>query len=1264
MVMNNEVTTSFYMLLLTFLLVSIISAASTDGGCDDIPEYSVKSMPQLAKLAESSLKCARIRIMPSSFHLSEVVAFNHSSNLSIVGLHTNISCGPNSGFRFDNSEWIHLENLVFNTCSMNVTVWHYNAETHPYFDIAAVYFYRSSDIRITRCTFRDGRGTGVILYETTGYNIIELSEFVENKPRGIILPNSTYGGLIVFRDGSISIAPATYIIDTCKFERNNNSITGLGGGMTLRLGAHNSQTNVSIVNSSFFHNKAIAGAGLCLYQTGNSTNFINVSDTCFSTNTAKNQGGGIYISNRAKLSNVLDLYLYDCLFVGNFAQWAAGLSSYVINGGVSVVAYNTTWNENGVVTSGHAIGLYEERFGPEKSLITAVLIDCTVFNHTNKGFYHHFERAEDATLGGSATGAIYAFGSHVIFRGDNNIYSNHGSALYLHNSARATFGPGTVDFSKNSATNGGAIVIEPNSFMHLASNATVRFLFNSAIVQGGAIYGVLGENDSCLFDFLRNRSIQPSNSYVWFISNVADNYKQEGQSIYIKGHNPPKDCFQQDGNSTFLVQSPFRYSVNSANRVLFDVETVELHTKPVSSNSMLKVMLGERFYLVPTVLDQLRHKTMGKAHLSLKYPELDPHNIMFTYVGPNFIGLDNYTENNALYIKGMSNFTYTLTLEVFFEKEVAGYRDGYAKVDITLIPCRLGFVYNNKTQVCECFTNNNLDNMYCLNTSSACVRNGYWFGEIHDNVSSIFLCSAMKCNYSGYRCPTDICPNAPDYCILRDSKNLCYKGRGGILCSKCQANHSFTFSAYECVRNDTCSAQNSALIMLGVLFYWFVLIFLFFVILSLNLSVGIGLASGIVYYFSVVFLLTDSLVTSDFLRVVISVCVSLTQLSAQLFGFIPVCFSQSLEYNLQHHLFQYASPFFVVVTILAIIYFSRCCKCPKRISLAENSPNHAICLLILISYTSMTYTSFQILRPIRLSNKAYVYSDPDIPYFKAQHQPFALVAIFVEFFISLPICFLLLLAPCLSRWKRVNLVRLRLKPIVDEFQACYKDKHRWFAGFYFLARQLMYIAHCTIPEEVLPQTNSLLHCVCVVVLLVHVIVQPYKKQFWYLNIIDAILLVDLLLLALFPIKASVHNFLDLPDLISKIQLVVPYVLILLPSMYLFCVLIFLISNHFYRWSTRYRKQHTRRTTTAGAGEEEFPGEPDIYRNNNSFFTDCEEREPLLSHISPDCAGLYSGEKHPPWPKQSDRDRDFTTTSLRVSNLKRFPPSHRDSAATS
>ena len=112
-----------------------------------------------------------------------------------------------------------------------------------------------------------------------------------------------------------------------------------------------------------------------------------------------------------------------------------------------------------------------------------------------------------------------------------------------------------------------------------------------------------------------------------------------------------------------------------------------------------------------------------------------------------------------------------------------------------------------------------------------------------------------------------------------------------------------------------------------------------------------------------------------------------------------------------------------------------------------------------------------VLRPVVIRGSAKVLVVPDTSYFDPKnHLPFALVALFIECFITLPTSFLLILAPCLSR--KLNFVKLRLKPIVDEFQACYRPDCRWFAGFYFLARELMFLASI-IPQHAqdLPQSK-------------------------------------------------------------------------------------------------------------------------------------------------------------------------------------------------
>ena len=907
------------------------------------------------------------------------------------------------------------------------------------------------------------------------------------------------------------------------------------------------------------------------------------------------------------------------------------------------------------------MGLKDKRSCNETFSIEANFTDCWICNNTG------------ATGSKGTIGALYVYGGKVFLNGSTEVSNNVGGGLFMRKAARVTFGGGFLVFSKNHAARGGAIHMKSNSALHLApssNNTMIKFHFNSATIEGGAIYAELDRDDPCLLNFVPKTPSSDQMVDVLFIENYANSWKQEGQSIFVRGYGS-NSCFKtESNNSCHLLSSPFHYEPNCSSNVLFDVTNISIASLPPQdrNTSKLKIMLGEDFFLVPTVQDRLGHNTTGIAHIVLTYTDpdfnFDPSNdTNFTYIGPNVLGLDEYTRNNELYIQG-TNYTYDLILDnaihdlnlgIIFEMNEEGYRDGYDSITIELVPCRLGFVYNPEKGICECFSDK--DHVLCPNTSSACVRNGYWYGKLSDNTSTFLLCDYDWCNYSDQKCLTQQCWTASDFCALPDDKNaLCYPGRGHILCSRCKEKHAFTFAALRCVPEETCSAPHTVLILLGLLVYWLLIVFLLFIVLSINLSIGTGFASGIVYYFSVVFLLTKDILTSSPLVYILNICTAVTQLDTTLFGEIPYCFAESWTYNIYHYTFSYASPFFIGVTILAIVWFSRYCNCPRRISLAENSPNHTICLLILVSYTSMTYTSFVILRPITIDSRTFVYTDPDIPYFHPKkHLPFALVAILVEVAFSLPICFLLLFAPFLSRIKRVNLVKLRLKPIVDEFQACYKDEHRWFAGFYFLARQLMYVAHL-IPHQVLPQSNSLLHVVCVFVLLVQTTVRPYKKQFWYLNIIDTLLLTDLLLLALFPINSYVNYSSSLPWLIQAIRLVSPYVLILVPSLYMAGVIGFLIYKRFHLWCKNSSHESTVDIPTNADESIVKDGTPELC-DSASFFKDYGEREPLLNETTSDYSSTSVESKQRMTPRSS---HGFTTTSLRVEKLTRFPPTAPDS----
>ena len=1200
--------------------------------------------------------CMNITISNSQ-NISGVIAFINSSDLSIIGTGlVNIICDVQGGMLFENTQRIHLENLKFINCAMNYS--YSNVDMYPYIDHAAVYFYGGNDIEITGCVFTHGLGTGVIIYDVIGNNYLSYTNFTANRPApntsyDDISVNSTFGGLIIRRQHVPG--ESTYIIYSCIFKENMNVISsgdnGLGGGISLHLStADDSSIFVSILDSHFELNDAIKGGGMHINASGgNSSSYvISVSNSTFQHNHVDFEGGGILVQLNDGPS--CTLYLNDSLFLSNSGMWGGGLAAYNGNnlniGLIRIIATNSNWTANNARTSG--MGASFNYYATEQTEYTVVVkfVGCWFGYNTNKGIYY-----TDV----NSVGAVYAAGSKVDFD-QCEFTSNYGSALFIRYFAYITF-TGNTNFSHNYGTYGAAIYIAYTSVVVLKNNVTLTFHGNVAIIEGGAIYTDIYKapgNKYCVFEPLKSH-IQSNDSFtVVFSDNLAGN---RTHSIFVG--DPSSCCYTECNGSSddnLLMNSKiFHYQPDINSQVTSIASSISLESKPPrNANNQLEVMLGEKFYILPKVTDVFGNSAhiTGRLVLIANYKQSFMPTQNFNLIGPSTICMDNFTKNNELYIIGNKDEIHcaNLSLQFVYQRVKHGYRDESVELNIKLVKCKNGYLYNEISQQCECYPS---DNFICptRNNSYACIRYGYWYGIDDKNGNTLLSCPGQNCHYTDGNCPqSSECPDSPDFCLLGKSNDLCRKGRGGTLCSECRENHSFTFGALKCVPSTSCKAGNTALILVGIFIYWMFSIFLVLIILSLDLSVGSGFMYGIVYYFSVVFLFLENSVTDPILQTAINTCVAITQLCPRVFGNIDVCFAESWM-NLHHLMFHYATPVFVVSAIFTIICLSRYCRCPKSLSLAQNSPIHAISILVLFSYTSLAYTSFQILKPITINGDVKVYVDPKFSYFHKQHIPYAIVAILCECLISLPTCLLLLLAPCLSR--RLDFVKLRLKPIVDDFQACYHPNHRWFAGFYFLARQLMYLAY-VIPHQWLPQSFSPLHIVNALILIVHSVFQPYKQK--WLNILDTILLIDLFLLSFFK--------LDLKSTSDIARKAIPYLLIMFPILYLFsiiAVLLFKRFKSFWFWlncrKIPAKPFSTFTATTVGINskDESVSKTSSNITFADSFYKDDGEREPLLSDMN--CGqSPYSKANTLRW------NPGFTTSSLRVSSMKRFPP-HADKAST-
>ena len=208
----------------------------------------------------------------------------------------------------------------------------------------------------------------------------------------------------------------------------------------------------------------------------------------------------------------------------------------------------------------------------------------------------------------------------------------------------------------------------------------------------------------------------------------------------------------------------------------------------------------------------------------------------------------------------------------------------------------------------------------------------------------------------------------------------------------------------------------------------------------------------------------------------------------------------------------------------------------------------AICFLLLLSYTSVATTSLLLMRSLTFANvdNVYTYLSPDIQYFRGRHLAYGIIAIILALLIVIGLPLLLLLEPFLNG--KINLVRI--KPLLDQFQGCYKDKYRWFAAYYMICR-LVIISNIIANFSEAIISRYLLIIASTIIALIHVTVRPYADN--VLNICDGAILHLMILITALPLM----QYFDAFD--SNFAVGIAFVLVILPLL-LFVVMKVFISK--------------------------------------------------------------------------------------------------------
>ena len=934
----------------------------------------------------------------------------------------------------------------------------------------------------------------------------------------------------------------------------NNKAYGNGGVMWI----HSSSITFEGYSTVNFTNNYAYGYGgvMCMYigividhytiifQGHSTVNFIN--NQCYTN------GGVMFINDDKSLlngyfkdfytnSNFYDFYII--IFQGNSAVSFTNNHAYG-NGGVLYIDYvselvTTTFQENCTVNflnntaddNGGVIYIWDYSNITFEENSTVNFTDN--FANSNGGVIY-FKNYSNITFQENSTATFHH--NHANSNG-GVMYINQNSNFWLKGRAR-------IVFSNNTAYLGGSVYMKFSSFI-IDKNSFVAFINNTALQDGGAIY-------------LRDQSELLDYSNITFCNNSASDYggaiyvlynkqtsidfchlayfkgntaKQTQSSVYIKvDKSCDKDCFFN--STTYKNNMPVTTSPNRL--VLYNpAKCINGNETDCDTYYMTNIMLGQEIRFDACLLDYYDQPTKAAAEFLITGMNHQDYNISsskYISISCNHT-IQGITVTGNLQSNNANNYSINISLFVTRLSESKGIS---VNLIVELSHCHPGFWYSpaNKSRQCECY---NTGNIISCSGSNSTIKRGYWYGSV-TGTPTVATCPNDYCNFTCCEITNGI------YHLSPVRANQCRPHRSGTACSSCEEGYTLSFDSPECVEIKDCTVGLVLVTTLSLL-YWIVVVIAVYVMMYFKVSFGSLYA--IVYYYSVIDILLSRVVfISNKLYTTVTIMSSLAKLTPQFLG--QLCLVRNMS-GIDQQFIHYVHP---VVVFLTLIMISMSARRSRRISLfVSKGIISFICFLLLLSYTSVVSTSLLLMRPLTFVGiaKVYTYLSPDIEYFHGRHIAYAIVALILM--ITIVICYplLLLLEPFLN--SKINFVKI--KPLLDQFQGCYKDKYRYFAGYYMICRLvIILLVIVKISDDF--TTQYLLISSCALMQLIHVLVKPYASTIN--NIFDGIILQLIVIISVLP----VIEFVDQYDEIFVTVII--YVLVILPLISFIAIKVWINKN--------------------------------------------------------------------------------------------------------
>ena len=819
---------------------------------------------------------------------------------------------------------------------------------------------------------------------------------------------------------------------------------GRGGGVFVLLWEGLSNVTVTFRSCTFFDNHAHLGGGLAVQMFGSETKHIqNIQiliiesvfrkNGCNSSKLEGASGGGVHLTFDVDHSS--DRYIMNShyiikntSFVANCAHQGGGVHHFsgIYNRSTNSMIFDNCVFENNSAHIGSAIMMATSIHNRVTSSGYAVKVTLKNCNFTGNIVFAMSYRQEQIP----GLGTVYISSYNVYFNGCTQFENNFGSALYVV-SGTINFKQSDVTFINNTALQGGAIALIGTSLMIMGSN-NYQFVNNTAFYQGGAMYVLLiDRNDyrNCFIGCDDKSTSIDCNATIILEGNKAK-HVTDGNSIYSTSLQPCQGIHEKrDGHvvSTVTINSSevftrrgfvFRDS-DPQDQVSTDGSII---ISQRNSNSSMMSIPGEKISHQLIVTNELGRPINATFWATIT--NISKHGLS---LDPAFSTLITDT----IEIKGSPNHAAILRLSLISSKQ------SYIELNMHLLECPPGFVYNNTTSMCTCVSEKYVGIAKCTaNSFQSYLLPGYWIGSID---SKLVTSSCPFCDYdtSGIFSRGHI--KLPRTNSSELDRKLCGKTRTGIACGKCRSKYTVHYHSpgFMCKPTDPTGCK------LGWLLYilsQLVPVTIFFItVLVFNIRFTSGAING--------FILFTQLISSLDLRAGGITIIprnawrynirNAVQGYRVLYGIFNLNFlnSESLSFCLwpnataldmlaiEYVTFVYTIS--LIVVLIAIInqcggrMLGKCC----RITNIKASAIHGISTFLMIGYAQVVNVSLKLLFEMHIYTEKgstfkphkRVWLDGEMEYFSAQHLPYAIPALVCLVTIGLLPPILLLMYPLLNR---------------------------------------------------------------------------------------------------------------------------------------------------------------------------------------------------------------------------------------------------------